>query len=40
MRVREMQTRVEGNRLIVSNTDDLGGGGYERGVQTTTFPSL
>ena len=27
---RDAQTRVEGNRLIVSNTDELGGGGYER----------
>jgi hypothetical protein len=22
---------MEGNRLIVSNTDELGGGGYKRG---------
>ena len=26
---RDAQTRVEGNRLIVSNTDELG---YERGI--------
>ena len=30
---RDAQTRVEGNRLIVSNTDELGGGGYEKGVR-------
>jgi hypothetical protein len=27
IRVREMHRRVEGSELIVSNTDELGGGG-------------